>query len=128
MRFDLYAAVRGPGKPFANVQHCRRLRGHRGRLFREQRGRDRAQRPRDHRLPHAVQPRRLRCRARTTIGEAKTVVAVAQVKADGTGSFAAQVLAGGGNVDGLQPRVTAGTDGRLAASWVQLNGCGNAND
>ena len=126
MRFDLYAAVRGPGKPFANVQHVdgsadveagysgnnevaiapngRAIIGYRTRFNRGVS------------LPCA-----------DTIGEAKTVVAVAQIKTDGTGSFAAQVLAGGGNVDGLQPRVAAGTDGRLAASWVQLNGCGNAN-
>ena len=62
-----------------------------------------------------------------TIGEQKTVVATAQITPTGEGGFAPQVLAGGGNVNGLQARVAAGPDGRLAASWQALVGCGNAN-
>jgi hypothetical protein len=62
-----------------------------------------------------------------TIGDQKTAVATAQITRTGEGGFASQVLAGGGNVNGLAARVAAGPDGRLAASWQALVGCGNAN-
>ncbi len=63
-----------------------------------------------------------------TLGQHQAMAATAQITAQGGALFAAQVLAGGGQVDARSTaRVAAGPDGRLAATWIAQNGCGNAN-
>ena len=98
-----------------------RLRRHHRGLHRQQRGRHLPHGPGDHRLQHERQPgTSLTCDE--TIGEQTTRVAVAQITPTGEGGFAAQQLAGGGNVNSFsrasRPGRTAGWPRPGARRWA----------
>jgi len=61
-------------------------------------------------------------------GEWEARAATGTIDATGGASFAPQTLAGGGAVNAFQPYVGAGPDGRLMASWNQIEDCGVNND
>ena len=125
-RFDFHASVRGIGKPFGGAQ----LVDGSDDLIAGYSGNNEVAISPTGRAIIGYATNRNRGTSLTcpeTLGEQTTRVAVAQITATGEGSFAAQQLAGGGNVNSYEPRVAAGPDGRLAASWRSTVGCGNAN-
>jgi hypothetical protein len=61
-------------------------------------------------------------------GEWESRAATGTVDVNGGASFAPQTLAGGGTINAFQPYVGAGPDGRLMASWNQIEDCGVNND
>ena len=110
-------ACAGSARPFAAPQLVDGSDDIDRRLLRQQRGRDLPHRPGDHRLRHATSTAASSLTCAQTLGEQKTRGRDAQITPTGEGGFAAQVLAGGGNVNGLQA-ARGGRTGRAARRVV----------